>query len=47
MYRSKVMFLGLIMSSFISSSALNPLIPKAQDLSFYLLANVFVLNLFF
>lgn len=47
MYRSKVMFLGLIMSSFISSSSLNTVILKAQDLGFYLLATIFALNLFF
>jgi hypothetical protein len=47
MYRSKVMFLGLITSSLISSPAVNTVIYKPHDLGFHLLVAVSALNLIF
>lgn len=45
MYRSKVMFLGLISSSVTPSRVVNTMICKPHDLGFHLLATVSALNL--
>ncbi|MGP0127935.1 MAG: hypothetical protein ACTMUP_01335 [cyanobacterium endosymbiont of Rhopalodia musculus] len=45
MYRSQVMFLGLITSNFTSSGAVNKVIRKPHDLGFHLLVTVSTRNL--